>query len=720
MPIRRVALALTFVTVLPAAHACGPMFAADLLSDRARTLSELPEGEFAFEAQRLVVPAPQWTVVERADWLIPSSTVTRDTVERQWWGDRYEAVAALRAAPSARVAFARGESLPDEARRYLAGAVAFEKNDPDDAALRFESVLELAPDQRTHYGVWAQYMLGRIAALNEDTSGATAAFAAVRRLVADGAGDPLGIAATSLGDEAKVKLYAGDDVGAIVLYAQQAAAGSQFGRTSLLLLAREVVRNDARLDRVIADPIGQRLVTAYLLTRSGELSESAVDAGAAAAAPPVAVDPATRIARVLDAVERAGIDHVAGADRLAALAYRSGRYDLAARLAAVDKGALSWWVRAKLALRAGDVAAATAAYAQAAEAFPPDESWGSEMQAEAGVYETTRPQCRVDGERGTLSLARGEFVAAMGYLYRSASVYWADAAYVAERVLTADELKTFVDAHVPPAPPKPTGESGVEGVGWNRAPPATALRALLARRLMRAERFDEALSYFDDGEVKTRAHKLVAALDDANHGGRIERAQAWFAAATAARTDGMQVLGFELDPDYAYFDGDFADMYAPLGEAGKPSPLPIELIGAEEPARSAAAAAKPPLRFHYRYAAAASAARAADLLPPRSQAFAAVLCHATAWLLYRDPEAAQKIYQRYLREGPYVPWGESFGQECPAPDFPGAAKRLHVERVAAARHAVRRALPWAGFASLFAGLGILAWRLRRRRSEAGE
>ena len=59
----------------------------------------------------------------------------------------------------------------------------------------------------------------------------------------------------------------------------------------------------------------------------------------------------------------------------------------------------------------------------------------------------------------------------------------------------------------------------------------------------------------------------------------------------------------------------------------------------------------------------------ADLLPPRSQAFAAVLCEATRWLIDRQPEQAQSLYRRYLHEGPYVPWGASFGRQCPAPDF---------------------------------------------------
>ena len=60
---------------------------------------------------------------------------------------------------------------------------------------------------------------------------------------------------------------------------------------------------------------------------------------------------------------------MANADRVAALAYRIGRYDLAQSLASRLDTALAWWVRAKLALRQGDSVQAAQAYARAAAAF---------------------------------------------------------------------------------------------------------------------------------------------------------------------------------------------------------------------------------------------------------------------------------------------------------------------------------------------------------------
>jgi hypothetical protein len=61
------------------------------------------------------------------------------------------------------------------------------------------------------------------------------------------------------------------------------------------------------------------------------------------------------------------------------------------------------------------------------------------------------------------------------------------------------------------------------------------------------------------------------------------------------------------------------------------------------------------------------------LLPPRSQAFAAVLCNGSNWLIDRDPPTAQALYGRYVKDGPYVPWANRFARACPEPDFDGAA-----------------------------------------------
>jgi len=707
---RSLVIALAVCVVAAPASACGPDFPELLLADRAATLSQLPEGYFHDEAAHLVpVPQPAFKPVERDEWH-PVEMPTRESIEQQLLGADYARAQEIRLRVNATVAYAAGAGLPEEARRYLAGAAAFAHDDREEAAHRFASVLELPSTERVHYGVWAAYMLGRSFGAT-DATGAASAFQQVRTLVASGAADPLGLAADSYGEEARMKLDAGDDAAAIALYAQQAALGSRVGWTSLLHIARAVVADPARLDRGVADPLTRSLIAVYLLTRSGELGSDYDDASTASS--PAA---AATITRFLDAVDQHGVGQLEDADRLAALAYRSGRYDIAARFAAKDSGGLAAWVRAKLALRDGNAEAAATAYAQAAKAFPvsPPAPRDENVQPEPSSH------CRVEGEAGTLALLRGEYVAALDHLYAAAPTYWLDAAWVAERVLTLDELKVFVDLHAnKPLPPPAPAE---HGYGYDEQP-ALRLRLLFARRLLRAERYDEAIAYIDDPKLKERAAAYAAARRGAISGDRIERARRWYTAGTIARADGIDLLGYELDPDYQTFGGEYEyggqldDPPTTDANAPKPSPPSLKIVTvaqAGERERAAASAAQPDLRFHYRYVAADFAARAADLVPARSQAYAALLCHAAGWLVARNPEAANVYYKRYVAHGAHVDWAENFGNQCEEPDFDSAAERLRAERIAAAKRLARKAFPYVlGGGALVLAATALWWRRRR-------
>lgn len=689
------------------AWACGPDFPENLLDHRGATLTHLPARGFAAEAARLVPAPPGAATAGSVGIGSHGDAEVRAGVERDWLGDQAELAQRVREADSGAAAWNLGAGLPVEARRYLAGAAAFAQGAHDEARQRFASVLELPAAERRHYGPWAQYMLGRLLA---DTvpAEAAAAFAQVRELVAAGADDPLGLALDSQGEQARQLLATGDTAGAVRLYAEQAARGSELGWTSLLVVAWRIVASDTELDAAAHDALSRKLVAAYLITRGdvGDLD----DADAAT------LERVTqRFLAALGHEDAAGFDD---ASRLAALAYRSGRYDVAARLAAKGDDGLSAWVRAKLALRAGDIAAATQAYAVAAKAFPPTEPDG-DGEGDAGVAPAV-DYCRVRGEQGTLALARGEYLAAMDHLFHANA--WEDAAFVAERVLTVEELEDFV-AHNAAAPGSIGGfESGAD--------PVHQLRTLLARRLLRAGQWDAALAHFDDPQLRAKAQEYVAARRAAEQGGRIERAEAWYRAAELARNDGMELLGYEVTPDMATWGGSFPTVYdfgyprageSASGVGDEPAfKLPFAAGPTDaERVRVTASAAQPDRRFHYRYVAAEFAARAADLVPQRSQAYAALLCSATGYVLNDAPELARDYWRRYVKHGPYVPWADDFGNQCLAPDFPGAAKRLHFERVRAAKRLARRALPWAAGALLLAlGAGAWWWQRRRRGSAA--
>ncbi len=700
---------------LGGARACGPEFPYRLLDDRAGALAQLPEGSFAREVQRLGAPI---------DGLGRAGTATlprywdasaqfpqqRDDVERRQVGTaRFARIEQLRALDDAQQAERDGADLPPELRLYTAGAVAFAQGRYPSAADYFRQVLALPEAQRRARSTWAAYSLGRSLTLAADGAlagdavaqrqayrqQARQAFQQTRTLRLAGFDDPLELGIASLGEEARLLLASGDWNGAIGLYAVQAAQGSGTGMSSLKQVAADLARrSDAELAPLLRQQAVRRLLIARLLSDSHAFD---ADSGSVLSS-----------ARFLNLLQDAAGDPMEDADRLAALAYRQGDYPSTARLLAhAGDSGLAWWLRAKMALRDGDAARAAQAYAQASRRFPPNEDWGTRRNGDWS-NETLKPQCRIEGEAAILALQRGSYVEAFAQLYRSGDLYWEDAAAVAERVLTVPELQDYVDRHVPATPPS-TANAAQEY--WERTP-ALKLRELLARRLMRDGRYDAALPYFAQPELREAARRYRDARQQgASAWTGIGRAEGNYRAALIARRQGMELLGYELGPDNRVYAGNYAEAtaHAQLRPGG--------LIAAAEAQRWNATAAQPYRRYHYRWIAAALADRAADDLPARSQAYAAVLCQATDWLITLDPAQARRSYQRYVAHGALNPVpGKAyvFGVgACETPDFEGARRRLWIERGQAVRqfvHRQRLALGAAGLALLAAA----GWLVRRR------
>ena len=686
------------------AIACGPDFPWQLLDRREATFTAPPANSFDFEARRLVSPPD--------DGLKPVESDDPDTSRKHADAEgltppQTAALTAMRAAESEAAAFAVGGDLPPAVRLYTAGAVAYWKDDVERAMVRFDEVLQLPEPDGAPRAVWAAFMLGRLAAEVEDWDKAGQAFERTRTLARAGAPDPLGLAVASLGEHARLHAIRAEQLvgedgalppadedafaramdAAVTLYAEQAARGSDSGLNSLRMVAKRLTGNPALLAAAFRQPLPQRLIVAYAQSRT----EGAED----------------MLAGIVTALEQHGSDRAAGADRLASLAYGQGRYDLAGRLVDKAPGPLAAWVKAKLALQRGDVAGAAALLAEASRAFPADGAAALDPGSAT----------RVRGEAGALALGRGEYVNALELLYPLASTYWGDVAHIAERVLTTDELKAFVDARAKdgPAPPPPTGEASESWLPSR--PPGAALRDLLARRLMRDGRHDEAPGYFSDPQEAGLATDYIQALRETQDrwwpGGwwSIDRARAFYQAAVLARRHGMEIMGTEAAPDYVGYQGAF-DMA--LGQRTLKDGEPYITEGERQ--RFDASRARPDERYHYRYVAVAHAEAAAELLPPRSQAFAAVLCQATGWMFStaRD-DHARALYARYVKEGPLVEWAGHFGRDCPEPNFDGAERlRLVYPWMQARAWAHGHRWPLAAAVLFIVGAGAL-WIVRRRR-----
>ncbi|MBZ4416896.1 hypothetical protein [Myxococcus sp. RHSTA-1-4] len=655
------------------ADACGPDFPPDLLTDRAGTLAELPDGRFSLEASRLLPkPADTFQVVESSE---PEDA-------RTGGGARETAL-------------------------YAEGAKAWHAGDLEQARARFQDVLSLPPEERRRFSTFAAFMLARTSGAGFQHE-ARPRFAEVRELARQGFDDPLGLAVASLGEEARLLLDQGDDAGAIRLYAEQAAHGSGSATTSLLLVARALSRNEARLREALKDPLAQRLMATFAWTRGQEWQWA--DDGASVG-----------LQRLLDAL--ASVPGVAGADRLAAAAWRVGRFDLAERFAGQEHTPLDAWVKAKLALRRGDRTAAEQHLAEATQGLPEAEDWSGD-----GEWYPQRPRARAEGERALLALMQGDFTRSAEQV--AASCSWADMAYVAERVLTVEELKRFVAAYTPEADARCKPE--LANLWDDDAREGTnsltrRLRLLLARRLLRTGAGAEALEYFRGTPFEQPARQYLDARERARAAdNEIDRARALFDAALLARRAGMEILGTEAAPDWAQTDG----MYD-RGEYDGPPELPPEqdtvrrkmaelpLVSASEQQRLTAHAPPHAFRFHYRSTAADLAEQAAALVPPRSQAYAVLLCHAARFTASNEPERGKRLWRMYVKNGA-LRAGEDmlFGQECPEPDF---------ERARAQQP--KLSLPWKGMRRrtlAVMGGGLLlpvalgaAFILRRKRRSAG-
>ncbi len=759
------------------ALACGPFFPWQLLDNRAETVRQPIETGFGFEISRIAPAARDDLRVSepRSEWSNPPPIREVVTTEEQeaksgaWKAflppesanlDADELLARLHKARGfsrGKVAIDVGEGLPEAVLLYIAGAVEFGADRFDQAQAYFEQISGLPEDKQSVRAVAAAYMQGVIHQIKGEMDAARLAFQATRAKARAGAPDPMGLAVASFGEEARIDLVeagllespwtketAPDDgprsagliAQGVELYLEQAARGSQVGLQSLREVASIILDDEDLLGRVVASPEVRRVLVAYVVARDDHGWDET----------PSTPSVCERLlAAVLAQAEPVAGDDI---DRLAAVAYRAARYDEAERLVKTTTRPLGLWVRAKLALRRDDRAAAV-------------RDWNAALvaaKASGTAGDLDRPAAlRMRGEAAVAELSAGHYRQSLDLLLPVAKPYWGDVAYIAERILTIDELKKFVDAL--PATPVPKKSERVDDDDFVlTSDPVRDLQWLLARRLMRAGRYGEALAYFEAAQARkpadadepvnplAEAKEYIAALeavDKTRPWQNVTRAEALLNLAALTRKHGMELMGTEGFPDMEALGGDFAygaGQKSPRGWAGADryddssvSKSDV-LLGPDEIRRFDASAPKPNVRFHYRGIAADQALAAADLLPQRSQAYAVALCWAAKYAFdSNDPKRARSIYQRYVKTGAYLPGLPNvfkgvnvFGQECGSANFDSARtfwlRRLFAGPMRLAGSAGRHPVAAAGAvvgaaAALLAGL---LWLARRRRAIAAK
>lgn len=681
--------------------ACGPDFPTNMIVRRADALATMWDGSFVEEAGKLAAIS--------------------DT-------DR----AAFSRAPLQMPASAREQAL------YSAAAKSFHAGDLDAAARGFRSLLRLPAKERRRLSVAAAYSLGRTLSSHWKSDGAIAAFREVRALAQAGFVDDQSLATSSLGEEARVeRTQRGDLVRAVHLYAQEAALDGPDGALSLLAIVREITSRERTA--LYRDDVGTKLLALYFYTRRSEIAD------------------AEQVTWERELTKRATTE-ARGAAYLAAAAYRNGNWEAAADLASrCHHTPIATWVQAKLALRDGDRARAELLLREVERARiagnPPD----SDLPAYSLDED---PRSLVRGELGLLALADQRFTEAADWFARGTRMV--EAAYVAERVMSPDELLVAVrrteDARRAGPPKLTDGEDAEEvcnlwepAVGDHAYCWGTSLREIYARRLVRLHRYAEALDAFADSPNADDAKQLIAAMKRADASSGIERAEHLYRASRTLRRKGMEIAGTEVGPDWSAYDGNYeretlcmpsptagyarfaepdSDEYQdPSDGCTLPTKADAAFVSVLEAARVGASAPEIDQRFSYRYAASRLAETAANLVPPGSQAYAQTLCWAALYAR-RDRTRVDELYATYLRNRGESLGGE-FGESCEEPDFHAARtfeadqQQRRIERTLAAPRS--RAWTWPRIRGAawrhkrWLGLPVIAFLLLllvRRRSGA--
>ncbi|MGZ5022062.1 MAG: hypothetical protein ACXWAX_05725 [Chthoniobacterales bacterium] len=569
------------------------------------------------------------------------------------------------------------DEFPSEFADYHRGAIA---STPEEACKIWERLLARPAEERHFRSVWAAFMVGK-RFLKEGNPEASAWFQRTRELAQQGFNDSLGMAADSYGWEARSEWKQGHPEKAAPLFLTQLSLGDESAVISLkaLIPDREPVEGmlnygpeseeqqkwdeatrkayDEKVLRELKnaarDPLRRRLVTLHILAVQSE-PYFAEDMGRPAV---------NRAARWLNAIEEAHPGKIDDAEYLGWIAYGDGKYDQATRWLAFSDGQTpaALWLKSKLQRRAGKLDEALRTMAQAWETLRDRAAysgWKPAQELEDGEHFSGEGdhwsfEDSASGDLGALRLARSEFVGALDVLAKAKM--WSDAAFVAERVLTLDELKKYVDA-LPAAVPKEHDAND----------PAEKLRYLLGRRLVREDRYAEAAPYLPPRYAE-RLQAYVNALNDGASSklSKAERARAYFKAAWMARYDGMELMGTEGAPDGFISEGNFPEpdlakeresgtyiktSYDNSGEHETHVPATLK-ANAEDKARLTKQKIRPDVRFHYRVIAAALALRAAELLPDNSAELADVLNYGGRWAQDRDQKMADRCYLLLKQRG---------------------------------------------------------------------
>jgi len=232
----------------------------------------------------------------------------------------------------------------------------------------------------------------------------------------------------------------------------------------------------------------------------------------------------------------------------------------------------------------------------------------------------------VSGELGVVKVATRDLEEAL-YAFLLAR-NWIDIAFVAERCMAVDELVRFMRG------------------GRIEAQDRDLLQSLLMRRLVRCGRLREAVMWAPP-QLKPLCEEYCAlsTAARADKADADERALACLNLSRLTLTRGMELMGTELRPDVAIYDGCYPTDAFPIAE---PDELPkrMNLRGPDAWAGWKAPQDRVPSRFHYRRKAIEHAREAATLAKDADVRAWSLMFGGIASLSLDDAQAADWFYKR--------------------------------------------------------------------------
>lgn len=620
--------------------------------------ADLADFEAALEAKTIQPPDAEKAKEQHEAMRDFLAGIVREDKPEEESGDWFEAQRRLKTPAPPIEEPSAPEEFASEFADYHRGAVSFRCGNFAKASESWKALLARPEAERKYRTTWALFMLGKAALETKDWNAANEWFVKAREAAAAGFVDSIGLASSSLGWQAYACEESKRYSEAARLFLDQLASGDTTAVLSLKHLMEKAFAEGADLDVLVLDPILQRIGTAGAVSDMTPFSVLYSEENSAD-------DLATKW---LAALEKAGIKNMRDADRVAWIAYSRGHYDKAVRwLGRADPDApFSLWLKAKLTLREGKVDAAAKLLSRALEKLRPTDALVSRQLGSS--YEMP-PEVTAGGDLGAIRLSRGEFISAFRTFLEAGR--FSDANYIADAVLTIDELKRFLDEEMDawekarwkkkeaeageenaPAADEP---GGYLNIGWEQylSSPRNELRQILARRYVRAERYADARPYLYE-QAQEALDGYVAALE------RTKQSNASKAERSAAFVEAAEIM---LD-----HGGSLADFFDPLSIAGRLSGRLIETdeypviafkyAGADKPVLPVSKGEKDRLkknaipsirRYYSMYLAADLGWRAAALLPDNDEKTAELLNRVGSWLKGRDDDAADRFYQAIER-----------------------------------------------------------------------